>query len=161
LITVLSERPHELLRFRAAPWPYQHTFVTPLQNLDRFVSTILASFPVEEAVLSTDEVVFEPRNVLQLFADNSIELDNFWRFTLRLKGEQKVTELLEAVLGDWIDFVFVPPTELFAIYADHDEYTTFYTPTQSALNELVTKLERAGFKSVADYTRGTSDKKWR
>jgi hypothetical protein len=161
LITVLAERPQEILRFRAASWPYQRTFITPLRNLAQFVADILTAFPVEEAVLSTDEVVFEPREVLQLCADNSIELDNFWKFTLRAKGQQNVAELLEAMLGDWIDFVFVPTTESFAIYADHDAYSTFYTPNQSILSELVTKLERAGFKSVTDYTRGTSDKKWR
>ncbi len=69
---------------------------------------------------------------MQLCADNSIELDNFWKFTLRAKGQQNVAELLEAMLGDWIDFVFVPTTESFAIYADHDEYTTFYTPNPIA-----------------------------
>lgn len=66
MLTLLSERPPEIQRFRAKPWPFQQTFKTPLKNLNRFVSTFLAPFSLERGALSTDEVVFEPKELLRL-----------------------------------------------------------------------------------------------
>jgi hypothetical protein len=68
MLTFLSEQPEEIRRFRAKPWNFQRTFKTPLKDLNRFVSTFLATFSFSEGALSTDEVVFEPRNLLILLA---------------------------------------------------------------------------------------------
>jgi len=38
----------EIRQFRAGPWRFQKTFKTPLKDLNRFVSTFLASFPLEK-----------------------------------------------------------------------------------------------------------------
>lgn len=62
-------------------------------------------------------------------------------------------ELLEAALGDWVNFTFVPKPKPFVIYADHDEYTTFYANTKSNLNGVVQALSGAGFEKVPDYQR--------
>jgi hypothetical protein len=64
-----------------------------------------------------------------------------------------VVELLEAALSDWIDFIFVPTPKPFVIYADHDEFTTFYANTKSNLNPVVEALSARGFKRVQDYER--------
>lgn len=61
--------------------------------------------------------------------------------------------MLEAALGDWVDFVFVPVPKPFVIYADHDEYTTFYANTKSNLNRVAQALIAAGFEKVLDYER--------
>ena len=53
---------------------------------------------------------------------------------------------------DWIDFVLIPTPKQFAIYADHDEYTTFFAHTRSNLNCVVRPLVEQGFKQV-DYQR--------
>jgi hypothetical protein len=66
-----------------------------------------------------------------------------------------------AALGDWVDFVFVPSPEVVAIYADHDEYTTFYTRDDATLKNLASGLEKSGFEAVRDYTRRSSGDKWR
>jgi hypothetical protein len=161
LITVLSERPEEIQRFCAAPWQFQLTFKTPLKDLSRFVSTFLAHFPLERGALSVDLVVFEPKNLLKLFARKSLQLADCWNFNLRAEGQQGVLELLEAALGDWVDFSFVPTPESFAIYADHDEYTTIYANGESDLAELTRDLKNAGFESVAGYTRGGMNDGWR
>jgi hypothetical protein len=161
LITVLSERPQEIQRFCAAPWQFQLTFKTPLRDLSRFVSTFLAAFSLERAAFSTDLVVFEPENLLKLFAGESLQPENCWNFNLPVEGQRGVLELLEAALGDWVDFSFVPTPESFAIYADHDEYTTFYVNGESDLAELATDLKNAGFESVAGYTRGGMNDGWR
>src|SRR5215469_4576553 len=127
MLTLLSERPLEIQRFRAKPWPFQQTFKTPLKDLNRFVSSFLAPFSLEKGALSTDEVVFEPKNLLHLLADSSLTVENQYQLTIQATGQGAVADLLQAALGDWVDFVFVPTPELLAIYADHDEYATFYT----------------------------------
>jgi hypothetical protein len=68
-------------------------------------------------------------------------------------GQQEVAELLEAGLSDWVNFAFVPKPKAFVIYADHDEYTTFYANTKSSLNGVVQALSEAGFENVPDYER--------
>jgi hypothetical protein len=106
-------------------------------------------------------VVFEPKNLLQLLANNSLSVQDQYHFTIQAAGQQSVVDLLQAALGDWGDFVFVPSPEVLAIYADHDEYTTFYTRDDSALRNVASGLEESGFEVVLDYTRGSSGDKWR
>src|SRR5947209_559443 len=125
MLRLLPERTQDIKQFRSAPWPFQQTFKTPLKDLNRFVLTFLSQYPVQSGTVSTDEVVFEPRTVLSLIRRHSVPLDGWYEFTLTAEGQQDVAELIEAVLADWIDFVFVPFPTQFAIYADHDEFTTF------------------------------------
>ena len=160
MINLLSKKPEEIERFRAAPWPFQRTFKTPLKGLNRFVAILLAPFFLEKGSLSSDEVVFEPENLFHLMTINSVQVENYWELNLTVEGQREIAVLLEAALGDWVDFVFVPTPELFAIYADHDEYVTFYAPNQPNLLSLVSDLERAGFE-IVDYMRGASEGKWR
>ena len=42
------------------------------------------------------------------------------------------------------------PSKL-AIYADHDEYTTFYGRDRAALEALTSALKEAGYEHVPDY----------
>jgi hypothetical protein len=161
VLTLLSERPEEIRRFRVNPWPFQQTFKTPLKELNRFVTTFLAPFSLEKGAMSTDEVVFEPKDLLQLLANNSLLVQDQHHLTIQAEGQQAVANLLQAALGDWVDFVFVPTPEVLAIYADHDEYTTFYTRDEAILKNVVSSLEKSGFEIVLDYTRGFSGGKWR
>ena len=158
---MLPEPPEELQRFRLSPWPFQQTFETPLKDLKRFVSTILVTYSLDKAALTTDEVVFEPHDVIKLLAANSIKLENCYKFTVQAEGQAGIAELLETVLNNWIDFLFVPTPQSFAIYADHDEYTTFYLPTNALLTEFTGRLKAAGFKAVPNYMRGSSGHNWR
>ena len=160
MLTLLSERPEEIRRFRANPWPCQRTFKTPLKDLNRFVTTFLAPFSLETGAMSTDKVVFEPKDLLHLLANNSLSVEDQYHLTIQAEGPQAVADLLQASLGDWVDFVFVPSPEVLAIYADHDEYTTFYTRDDATLKNLVSGLEESGFEVVPDYTRGSSGDKW-
>jgi hypothetical protein len=56
-------------------------------------------------------------------------------------------------MADWIDFLFVPSPEDFAIYADHDEYTTFYAVDSNTLHTLCTQLCSSGFERVSSFRR--------
>ena len=161
MITLITERSEEALQFCADPWPFQQTFKTPLKDLNRFVTVFLALFPLEMGTLCTDEVVFEPEKLQKLFSSSLVQVENIWHFNISVQGKLEIAELLEAALGDWVGFVFVSSPESFAIYADHDEYTTFYTSNKTNLVKLVSGLVQAGFEPVVNYLRGSSADRWR
>ena len=96
LLTLLSERPQEIERFRSKLWPFQQTFKTPLKDLNRFVSTFLAPFSFESGALSTDEVVFEPKQLLHLLANNSLSVEDQYHLTIQAVGPQAIADLLQA-----------------------------------------------------------------
>ena len=67
-------------------------------------------------------------------------------------ARQALREVREAVLSEWIDFLLVPMPESFVIYADHDEYTTFFARREEQLSGVVEALTAARFREV-DYVR--------
>ena len=73
--------------------------------------------------------------------------------TLTVVDQDKVRELLRTALSDWLDFAFVPVLKLFVMYADHDEYTTFYANTKSNLERIRLSLLAKGFQEVRNYER--------
>jgi hypothetical protein len=161
MLPVLTEPTDDLKHFRSHPWAFQATFKTPLKDLKRFVSTALSPYSLDTGALTTDEVVFEPKSVIRLLVDSTIRLDSLYRFTIEAEGDAQIAQLLETVLSDWIDFLFVPSPRVLAIYADHDEYTTFYMPDKMRLSSLVKRMEVADFERVEDYYREPSGSKWR
>jgi hypothetical protein len=152
MIRLLPSIPEAIHHFRANPWPHQKTLETPRKNMASFLSALLAVFPVDRGVASTDQVVFEPDSSLQLLKARKVAIENYWTFCAEASSTEDVPVLLDAMLNDWIDFVFVPSPESFSIYADHDEFLTLYVPTSSGLDQLVTRLELVGF-SFNDYVR--------
>lgn len=143
-----------LKRFRRTPWRFQQTFRTPLQNLPAFVATIVSAHgSLQAASVTIDEVVFEPKHLMSLPRCHPLpfQLDRDW--CINATGPQETSELLQAALGDWVDFAFVPTPKPFVIYADHDEFTTFYANTRSNLNGIVDALSGAGFEPVPQFER--------
>jgi len=141
-------------KFRETAWEFQATFQTPLKDLERFVIAILSTEEsVKQACVIIDQVVFEPKNLINaLFSRSQIQpLSKDWSLTATDKEE--VQNLLRAALADWVDFAFVPSQKSFVIYADHDEYTTFYANTKSNLNRVVSVLTEQGFKQVVNWQR--------
>src|SRR5207249_3956710 len=126
----------------------------PLKSLQPFVATITpAHEPFGAAYITIDEVVFEPKHLLDLLAKNSLPARYGRDVTFVASGNEEVQALLQAALSDWIDFIFVPTPKPFAIYADHDEYTTFYANTKSNLSRVTDALSRQGFEKIKDYGR--------
>lgn len=153
MIRLLPSIPEAIHRFRADPWPYQKTLGTPRKNMASFLSALLAVYPVDRGVASTDQVVFEPDNTLELLKARELLIENYWTFCAEASSAGDVAALLDAMLNDWIDFVFLPSPESFAIYADHDEFLTLYVPTSSGLSQLVNRLALAGFGFEDWYVR--------
>ena len=148
----LSHSAGLIKRFRRTPWRFQHTFVTPLKSLQPFVSTIISTLqPLKSGAVTIDTVVFEPKHLLTLVAtDSSPQFVH--DHTLSAVGADQTEALLRATLHDWIDFVFIPVPKPFAIYADHDEFCTFYAHSKSNLNRVVMPLSRLGFESTSSPT---------
>jgi hypothetical protein len=150
----ISQAPDALKKFRRTPWRFQQTFQTPLKSLHPFVTTIVsAKEPLQGGCVTLEQIVFEPKNLMALLSRHSLPTECGHESALTANGPREVEELLEAALGDWVDFIFVPTPKPFVIYADHDEYTTFYANSKSNLNGVVEALSANGFKLVADYER--------
>jgi hypothetical protein len=152
MIRLLPSVPEAIHQFRANPWPCQKTLVTPRQDMAKFLSALMTAFPANHGVAATDQVVFEPDNFLELLKARALAIENYWRFCAEASNSEDVAALLDAMLHDWIDFVFVPSPASFAIYADHDEYLTIYVPTSPALDRLTSELPMLGFH-FNDYVR--------
>jgi hypothetical protein len=148
----LFQTPGSLKRLRRTPWRFQKTFLTPLKNLKPFVATILSN-DVKSATLTIEQYVFEPKNLIALLGEHSLPPECGCEWAVTATGDTEVVELLEAALGDWLDFWFIPTPKSFVIYADHEEYTTFFAKTKSNLNRAVQALSAANFSSVSNYER--------
>jgi hypothetical protein len=140
-------------KFCKTSWGFQTTFQTPLKDLERFVAAILSTEEdITKASVIIDQVVFEPKNLTALFSGSQTQsLSKDWSLTATDKVE--VHKLLRATLSDWIDFAFIPLPKPFVIYADHDEYTTFYANTKLNLSRFVSVLTANGFKQLANWQR--------
>ena len=130
------------------------TFVTPLKKLDVFVPAIFShNQPIREASVTIDSYVFEPKNMLALMSRYMLSEQLARDTSLTAVGPDKVQELLRTAFSDWLDFAFVPVLKLFVIYADHDEYATFYANTKSNLERIRLSLLAKGFEEVRKYER--------
>src|SRR5580698_3423661 len=148
----LVENPAALKKFRRTAWKFQQTFETPLKDLKRFVSTIgQAAGPWRSASLTIELAVFDPTHLIDLLNANSIPPRYQRGASIVTAGQKEIEALLEAALGDWVDFTFVPEPSSFAIYADHDEFTTFFAQNRSNLNRVVHALSGQGFKLEKEY----------
>jgi hypothetical protein len=149
----LSETPNAFKQLRKTPWRFQHTFKTPLKSLHPFVEAIISAASPETACVTIEQAVFKPQHWIDLLVGHSLTPVYGRGVSVTAVGRREAEDLLEAALTDWFDFIFVPTPKLFVIYADHDEYTTFYANTRSNLNRVVTLLSAQGFEEIREYTR--------
>jgi hypothetical protein len=136
------------------PWKFQRTLRTPVKNLQPFVSAILSSAsPLQTACVTIEQAVFEPKHLTEMLTRHSVPLQYKKGTSVTAEGEQEIEELLRAALSDWMDFLFIPTPKPFVIYADHDEYATFYANSRSNLNRVTDALLTEGFDEVPGYQR--------
>lgn len=148
----LSENPGRLKRFRHTSRKFQETFVTPHENLQVFVSEIIsARHPFESGCLTLDQGVFEPRNLISLLNGYSIAPRYGRGWSISATGPQEMEAVLYSAFRDAVDFIFVPRPSPFALFADHDEYATFYAHSRSNLNQILENLAARGFQPVRNY----------
>jgi hypothetical protein len=149
----VSDTPSALKQIRKTPWKFQQTFRTPLDNLQPFVAAILSTASPESACITIEQAVFEPKHWIDLLTRYALPPRYGKGVSVTAVGRREVEELLHTAFTDWFDFLFVPIPKPFVIYADHDEYTTFYANTRSNLNRVVGALSAQGFEKVAEYRR--------
>lgn len=141
-------------RFWQTAWKFQRTLETPLKALDPFVAAIFSTLsPNQSAKLIVDGCVFEPKTLRTLLKANSLNMACTRDDCVVADTPAEVADLLRAALADWLDFAFVPSPKPFVIYADHDEYITFFGNTKSSLKQVVNVLCDRGFKEVLEYKR--------
>lgn len=140
-------------RLRDAPFPFQQTYVTPLPELSRFVHTLLRRFEIDGAIVRVETIVFTPDDLIQYLNSVGVRTDSGLLDGAIIEAETalEASKILEGVLGDWIDFAFITSPEKFAIYADHDEYTTVFTASSELLDALREDMESEGFKAVDNW----------
>lgn len=103
--------------------------------------------------VTVEQVVFEPQHMIDLLTRYSLPTRYGKGVSVTATGQREIEELLQAAFADWVDFLFVPSPKPFVIYADHDEYTTFYANNRSNLNRIREALSSQGFEEIAEYTR--------
>ncbi len=143
----------EITRLRTNPCKFQCTYLTPLKDLKNFVSDIISALPADEGTVTIDSVVFEPKYLVDLLAEHNINPETCRDISIKASGQSEIVALLEAVMGDWLDFLFLPSAKSFALYVDHDEYTTFFADAQSELANLRKTFAERQYKLVRDYQR--------
>jgi hypothetical protein len=149
----LSDAPSVVKQIRETPWKFQGTFKTPLNNLQPFVATILSLTSPETACVTIERAVFEPKHWVELLTRYSLPPRYGNGASVTAVGRQEMEELLHAALTDWLDFIFDPTPQAFVVYADHDEYTTFYANDRANLDSVVEALLAGGFEQIANYRR--------
>jgi hypothetical protein len=151
---MLSDPNGVLQTFHRTPWKFQQTFRTPLQDLPAFVKAILgANQLLSGGSIVIKQWVFEPKHLYELLKSHAIEPRNLLGQSLTASNPREVEELLVAAFSDWVDFLFVPTPKAFVIYADHDEFTTFFAHTRGDLNRAVQAMAALGVKTVPDFKR--------
>ena len=141
-------------RLRQSPGNWQRTFRTPLERLPAFVAALLLGAPrTTGAVATIRAIVVEPKNLARLLAHHGLApaLDSDWSITAT--NPQDVNGLIEAALGDWVDFWLVPHPKGFTLYADHDEYATVFAARRGPLSKIGAAMEQAGVVEVKDWVR--------
>jgi hypothetical protein len=150
----VSDDPGSLKRLRRTPWKFQQTFATPLKDLPNFVVLIIgANQALSGASLTVDQVVFEPKHLKAMALRHSITAPLQRGVSFTAENREEAEALLLAGLGDWVDFAFFPKPKPFVIYADHDEYTTFFASTRSNLDAITHSLKQQGFTTINGYER--------
>jgi hypothetical protein len=151
---LVSQSDGAMKKFRRTPWRFQRTFPTPLKQLAEFTAVICASIPtLAGGTLVIDAVVFPAKTLEALLHERQLSLPLHRDASITAEGTAEVQPLLAAAFADWIDFVFTPSPKPFVVYADHDEYATFFASSRTNLNSVTSALSDRGFKAVEDYTR--------
>src|SRR5437867_11605448 len=111
---IVTHTQGAMKRFGRPAWRFQQTFEVPLQDIDRFVSTIASVHGlIHEACITIDQVVFEAKHLTALLSTDASK-DRLTRdFSITAGSAQEVELLLRAAFSDWIDFLFVPTPKLF------------------------------------------------
>lgn len=133
---------------------HQKTFQTPLEELDRYVSTIVGSVPdLSYGELLIASYAFKPEKFNRTLSEFGFDETARAGLVIELESGSEIQDILKAAFTEWIDFVFTSKPKTIRLYADHDECSTFYGSSKSNLNKVVQRLQAAEFSEVTGYVR--------
>jgi hypothetical protein len=151
---IVTHTPGAMKRFGRNPWRIQQTFETPLHDIDGFVSVISSiHVQIQKASVTIDQIVFDAEHLSALIPADGSGIQLVRDTSITAYDRQEVERLLRAAFSDWLDFLFVPTPKTFVIYADHDEFATFYANSKSHLNRIVRPLAAHGYRVVPNWKR--------
>jgi hypothetical protein len=135
--------------FKNRRWRYAATVHTPLERLDWFVPTLLATIsPIRDAVIRITQVVFEPKALNAHCETQGVAPPVADTPALRVDTAAELSGLLQAVFADWLDFgVYIIPARL-ALAADHDEWTRVFAHSKSDLSPVSSTLKAGGIRVI-------------
>jgi hypothetical protein len=141
---------------RRRDWKKQVTCVTPLNRLAWFSNTLVEHLmPFQSALLVIDQVVFKVPPALAAIRLGAGETRSILEAPGHLFEDEPelFRAALEAALSDWIDLRvnLLPPR--YALWADHDEYTTVFSQSPGQIADLKRALARAKIEIVDSYER--------
>jgi hypothetical protein len=125
-----------------------HSTYEPRSICAEIISALVS---IKRGIIVIDGYVFEPKSLRKLLSAHPQFMNLTHDWSIESIAIQSMKELLLATFQHWIDFAFIPTPQPFAIYADHDEYTTFYAMTKSNLNQVVKPLLAQGITQVKDF----------
>ena len=139
---------------RRREWKCQTTCITPLKRLPWYTAVLVEQLrPFDRALLVIDQVVFDVPPVLKKLRRHAGERRSVHdapghAFENEVEAFRAV---LKAALSDWVDLraLFSPSDH--ALWADHDEYTTFFSESSGKIAEVRRVLGEAGVQ-LTDYT---------
>jgi hypothetical protein len=141
-------------KFRRTPWRFQQTFRTPLRSLASFTATILGALDhADSGTVVIDAVAMPPAKLNTLLSQEKLSSDLRHDMAIVAETTHELESLLAAALGGCVDFLFVPSPKPFVLYADHDEYSTFFANSKKNLNVVTCALTAQGFATVENYIR--------
>jgi hypothetical protein len=149
---VVTLTPGAVKKFRRTPWRFQRTVERPSPgDLERFVSTIFAAHDeLQAATVTIDRVIFDTVR-LDMLCPSGSKLSH--DFSIVGNSPEEARGLLAAAFWDSPDFICVPTPKPFVIYADHDDWITFFANSKSCLNHVIEPLTSDGFKAVPNWRR--------
>ncbi len=137
-----------------SPGSHQITYRTPLEQLPAFVDALFSPFsPLLSATLVVRTSVFAPKALAALLAAHNLDSDLALGQGIRATSSAEARALLIAALSDWADFWYVPSPKHFSLYADHDQYSTFFAPRRGQLSRIRGSLQASGFEEVPGWLR--------
>ena len=143
-----------LRRFREAPPKFEQTYETS-KEMERFTAAVMSLIkPKAEAQVILSQIVFEPKNLIELLRFNGISASEESLHQAEITANSfDIPCLLQAAWNDWVDFLFVAENSAISLFADHDEWTTIFASSQEELDSCTTLLDSANFKRVEGYIR--------
>ena len=139
---------------RRHAWKRQVTCVTPLKRLPWYTAALIQQLlPFDRALLIIDQVVFDLPPGLEKLRSAAAEQRPVHEapghaFEHDVEGFRGA---LESALSGWVDLRALFSPSKHALWADHDEYTTFFSESSGTVADVRRVLRDGGVKLV-EYT---------